>query len=121
MVEFTGTEQAYLAVLAVVSGVLADLAPAQPADRLGRRRSADTGQIVRGHLLEDGEFCPERGDSRSLTALALLLFGLTERISLIISASGTRLLKSAAPSGRKPCGRSASSATRCRTPTVTGL
>ena len=62
MVELTGTEQADPAKFAVVSGVLDDLAPAYPPNRLGKRRSADTGQIVRGHLLEDGEFWPERGD-----------------------------------------------------------
>lgn len=47
-------------------------------DRLGKRRSADAGQIVRGHLLEDGEFWPERGDepvNDRVNALAVRLHG----------------------------------------------
>jgi len=47
---------------------------AQPADRLGKRRSAGTGQIVRGHLPQDGELWPERGDkpvNDRVNALAL--------------------------------------------------
>jgi len=43
---------------------------------------------------------PKAATSRSMTAFTLLLFGPTERISLMISASGTGLLKPAAPSGR---------------------
>ena len=43
---------------------------------------------------------PNAATRRSMTALTRLLFGPTERISPMISASGTRLLKPAAFSGR---------------------
>jgi len=45
----------------------------------------------------------------------------TPKLSAIISSKGIKLLKGIAPSGRNPSGRSASSATRFRTPIVSGL
>ena len=64
---------------------------------------------------------PSAPTSRPTSAVTFLLFGPVPRISPMICGSWTRQVKPAAPSGRKPAGRSASSATRCSTPTVSGL
>ena len=58
-VEFAGTEQPDAAVLPVVSGILDDLAPAQPGYRFGEWRPADAGQLLRRHVPQDRQFRPE--------------------------------------------------------------
>ena len=99
-VEFARTEQPDAAVLPVVPGILDDLARrsrviASVSGDPPMRANSSAGTSRR--IASSG---PKAATSRTMTAFTLLLFGPTERISLMISASGTRLLKSAASSGR---------------------
>ena len=64
---------------------------------------------------------PSRSTRPSTSAATVLVLGPTPRISPTISGSWITLRNPAAPAGRAPGGRSASSSTRCSTPTVSGL
>jgi hypothetical protein len=59
---FFRREQPDRAVHTIETGLGADLAPAEPGNRLGEQRATDPGDLVRRYLAENDQLRPERAD-----------------------------------------------------------
>ena len=109
------------AVFAVIAGVADHLAGAQPRDRLGQHRGLRARDVLDRDLAEDREFRPERADHAIIMRSTVFdrdAARARSRTGSPAAARGSRPRRRSV-GGVSTSSRSASTSTRCSTPTVT--